>query len=121
MTDPLISFVLPAYKAQFLQQAIDSILQQTYSNIELIIVDDCSPEHLEEIVATYSDNRISYYKNSENIGGRNLVEQWNHCIEYANGDYLVLAADDDLYQPDFVKECFVGRKISSCGSDSIKS
>lgn len=46
----------------------------------------------------------------KNIGGRNLVEQWNHCIEYANGDYLVLAADDDLYQPDFVKEVFCWQK-----------
>jgi glycosyltransferase involved in cell wall biosynthesis len=100
-----ISFVLPAYKARFLSLAIDSILKQSYNNFELVIVDDCSPENLECIVSSYTDERIRFYRNKENIGGRSLVEQWNHCIGYAKGDYIVLAADDDLYHPDFLGEC----------------
>jgi len=101
----LISFVLPAYKSKFLKQAIDSILDQTYSEIELIIIDDNSPENLYEIVSTYQDPRISYYKNEVNIGGKDLVAQWNKSIDYAKGDYLVLAADDDLYHPEFTANC----------------
>ena len=96
------SFILPAYKRIYIKEAIDSILLQKYTDFELIIVDDCSPDHLDEIVGTYDDNRIAYYKNPENIGGKDLVAQWNKCLEYANGDYVILATDDDLYEPDFL-------------------
>ncbi|WP_303010810.1 glycosyltransferase family 2 protein [uncultured Bacteroides sp.] len=100
-----VSFVLPAYKAAFLRQAIDSILAQSYTNFELIIVNDASPENLDEIVLSYSDERIRYYTNPENIGRKSLVAQWNRCIDLAEGEYLVLAADDDLYFPDFLRSC----------------
>ena len=99
-----VSFILPAYKAKFLSLAIDSILSQSYGNFELIIVDDHSPEDIKGIVDRYNDDRITYYRNAVNIGGKSLVQQWNHCIEFASGDYLVLAADDDVYEPDFLKE-----------------
>lgn len=98
----LVTFLLPAYKAKFLKLAIQSILNQTYTNFELIIVDDCSPEGLENIVEQFDDSRIKYFKNEKNIGGINLVKQWNHCLQFANGDYLILAADDDLYEPEFL-------------------
>ncbi|MDR1682953.1 MAG: glycosyltransferase [Candidatus Symbiothrix sp.] len=100
-----ISFILPAYKKKFLKEAIDSILAQSYSDFELVIVDDASPENLEQVISTYNDNRIRYFKNEKNIGDENLVRQWTHCIGYARGEYLVLAADDDVYHPDFLKEC----------------
>ena len=74
------SFVLPAYKACFFREAIESILNQTYSEFELIIVNDASPEDLDSIVNSYSDERIRYYRNKENIGGRDLVAQWNECL-----------------------------------------
>ena len=66
------SFVLPAYKARFFREAIESILNQTYSEFELIIVNDASPEDLDSIVNSYSDERIRYYRNKENIGGRDI-------------------------------------------------
>lgn len=101
----MVSFILPAYKARFLREAILSILGQSYSNFELIIVDDCSPEDLKTIVEEFQDSRISYFRNPENIGGENLVKQWNHCLQYAKGEYIILAADDDTYQPEFLREC----------------
>lgn len=99
-----VSFVMPAYKARFLSQAISSILSQTSSEWELTIVDDCSPETLREIVETFSDPRIRYIRNERNLGRENLVRQWNHCLSFATGDYIVLAADDDLYKPSFCEE-----------------
>lgn len=96
---------MPAYKGKFLKLAINSILDQSYINFELIIVDDDSPEDLQKIVAEYDDPRIRYYKNEQNIGGESLVRQWNYCIDFAKGEYLVLAADDDLYHPDFLSTC----------------
>lgn len=98
------SFVLPAYKARFFREALDSILAQTYRDFELIIVNDASPEDLDSIVKSYDDPRIRYYVNEQNIGGKDLVAQWNHCLEYAEGDYIVLATDDDVYFPQYLEK-----------------
>ena len=98
------SFVLPAYKARFFREAIDSILAQTYKDFELIIVNDASPEDLDSIVNSYNDSRIRYYVNEQNIGGKDLVSQWNHCLEYAKGEYIILASDDDVYFPQYIEK-----------------
>ena len=98
------SFVLPAYKARFFREAIESILNQTYSEFELIIVNDASPEDLDSIVNSYSDERIRYYRNKENIGGRDLVAQWNECLSYTQADYVILASDDDVYSPLYLEK-----------------
>ena len=98
------SFVLPAYKARFFREAIESILNQTYSEFELIIVNDASPEDFDSIVNSYSDERIRYYKNEKNIGGQDLVAQWNKCLSYANTDYIILASDDDVYSPLYLEK-----------------
>ena len=98
------SFVLPAYKATYLKQAIDSILSQTYKEYELIIVNDASPEDIDAIIDSYNDDRIRYYVNSENIGGKDLVAQWNYSISYASGEYLILASDDDIYSSTFLED-----------------
>ena len=100
-----ISFILPAWKSAFLGAAIKSILAQTSPDWELVVVDDCSPEPLEDIVKSFDNPRIRYYRNEQNLGGKNLVHQWNHCITFATGDFIVLAADDDLYKPTFCAEC----------------
>ena len=98
------SFIMPAYKAKFLYQVIESILNQSYRHLELIVVNDASPEKLKEIVDQFSDNRIKYIENEKNIGGIDLVANWNHCINYANNDYIILATDDDSFEPDFLYE-----------------
>lgn len=98
------SFVLPAYKAKYLREAIDSIINQTYTDFELIIVNDASPEDVDSIVSSYDDARIQYYRNEKNIGGTDLVAQWNHCIAYAKGEYLILASDDDVYSLEYLEK-----------------
>ena len=98
------SFVLPAYKARYFREAIDSILNQTYSDFELIIVNDSSPEDLDSIVNNYNDGRIRYYKNDKNIGGKDLIAQWNLSLSYAIGEYVILASDDDVYSPLYLEE-----------------
>ncbi len=101
----MVSFIIPAYKGAYLAAAIKSILEQSYTDIELIIVNDKSPEDLDSVVASFNDPRIRYYKNETNLGGKSLVCQWNYCITLARGEYLVMAADDDIYAPEFAKEC----------------
>ena len=97
------SFVMPAFKKQFLYRAIDSIIKQSYPNFELIIVNDASPEDLISIVSQFHDTRIQYKVNKENIGGRNLVANWNHCVKQANKEYIILATDDDFFEPNFLQ------------------
>lgn len=117
----MISFIMPAYKAQFIDKAIESIVAQTYSDWELVVVDDKSPEDLCAIVEKYkSDERIRYYRNVENIGGKDLCAQWNHCVKYAKGDWIVLAADDDVYSPQFCESC-VDLMIKHPNIDLIRS
>ena len=70
----MFSITIPAYKSQFLKEAIESVVYQTYQDWELIIVDDCSPENLYSIVKPYlSNNKIHYYLNEKNIGAEHLV------------------------------------------------
>ena len=96
------SFIMPAYKALYLHSAIESILNQEYKKFELIIINDASPENLFEIVNHFSDKRIRYEKNIQNIGGTDLVKNWNYCIKFANNEYIILASDDDIYEPQFL-------------------
>lgn len=100
----ILSFVLPAYKRKYLREAIASILGQTFRDFELIVVDDASPEHIEEVVASFSDPRLAYVRNAENLGGKNLVDNWNKALGLATGTYCVMASDDDIYAPAFAAE-----------------
>lgn len=96
-----VSVIMPAYKAKFIKEAINSVLNQTFTDFELIVVNDNSPEDIGSIVNSYTDSRIRYYKNEDNLGAVNLVDSWNKCLSYAVGDYVCLLCDDDIYHPDF--------------------
>lgn len=104
MNTPLVTIAIPAYKADFLREAISSALNQTYSNIELVIVDDYSPEKVDDAVKSFDDPRIHYYRNEKNIGANDPSINWNKCLEYAKGEYFALLCDDDTYELTFVEE-----------------
>lgn len=98
------SVCIPAYKSRYLKDCIQSILQQSLDNFELIVLNDCSPEPIEEIVSEFQDSRINYYKNDINVGALNLVDNWNKCLSLAVGEFVVIMGDDDLLDRDFLKE-----------------
>ncbi len=98
-TDILFSILIPAYKLEYIEDAICSVLGQTYYNLELIIVDDCSPENLKSVVDTFSDSRLHYYRNEYNFGAIRVVDNWNKCLKYANGEYVICMGDDDMLAP----------------------
>lgn len=97
MNDPLISICVPAYNGEYtVLKAVNSILSQTYKNIEVIVVDDCSPDNTYEILKSIKDQRLKLYKNDSNLG---MVGNWNKCVSYATGQYVhMLHSDDILYQ-----------------------
>lgn len=100
----LFSVTIPAFKKTFLKECIESVLTQTYKDFELIIVNDHSPEDLDEIVSEFQDNKVRYYKNEVGFGAENVVGNWNKCIEYAKGDFIICMGDDDRLRPNFLAD-----------------
>ena len=101
---PKFSIAIPAYKKKFLVECINSILVQSFPDFEVIIVNDASPEDLDSVVIEFSDPRIKYFKNLKNFGAINVVDNWNKCLEYANGDYIICMGDDDMLMPHCLEE-----------------
>jgi glycosyltransferase involved in cell wall biosynthesis len=93
-----VSIVIPAYKqAQFLGEAINSVLTQTYANFELIVVNDASPDQTEEVVHQFSDPRIRYVSHPENRG---LPAARNTGMRAAEGEIVALLDADDFFHPE---------------------
>lgn len=101
---PLISVTVPAYKAAYLAECIESILSQTYKNFEVIIVNDHSPQDLDSVVAKFNDPRIHYYKNEKGFGALHVVGNWDKCLEYSKGDFLICMGDDDKLLPSCLED-----------------
>ena len=94
---PLVTIAMPVYNAEhYIKKAIDSILNQTYSNWELVMVNDGSFDRSEEIILSYSDPRIRYFKNEINSG---IVKTRNRCLELARGKYIAVLDNDDVALP----------------------
>lgn len=99
------SILIPSYKPQYLREAVESVVNQTYTDWELIVVDDCSPSDLHAIVASFlQDQRVHYYRNEKNCGAVNLVDNWNICLGHCTGDYVINIGDDDRLLPCCLEE-----------------
>ncbi|MGG3891250.1 glycosyltransferase family 2 protein [Metabacillus fastidiosus] len=99
MSKSLVSIITPAYNAsEFISETIDSVKAQTFSNWEMIIVDDCSSDHTREIVrkAVEKDKRIKLIELPQNGGPANAR---NVAINAAKGDFLAFLDSDDLWLP----------------------
>lgn len=89
---------MPAYNTgKYIKYAIDSILNQTYSNFEFIIINDCSTDNTEEIILSYQDKRIRYFKNETNLGNNISRNKGN---ELAKGKYIAIMDSDDIALPE---------------------
>lgn len=93
---------MSAHRSRYIRESIDSILAQRFDDFELLVVDDVSPDGLDNIVAEYDDARVSYHQVEKDLGNYDLVGKWNKSIEFAKGDYVILATDDDLYESTFL-------------------
>ena len=102
--DIKFSVTIPAFKDRYLKETIDSVLEQTYTNFELVIVNDASPYDIDSIVNLYTDPRIRYFKNKKNCGAKDVVDNWNICLNYAVGDYLICMGDDDKLKPNCLQD-----------------
>jgi glycosyltransferase involved in cell wall biosynthesis len=98
----LVSVCVPAYQAEgFIGATIESVLTQTYTNWELIVLDNNSLDRTGEIARSYDDPRIQVVTNHETL---DLADNWNAVSELATGEYLKLLCADDLLHPDCLAE-----------------
>jgi glycosyltransferase involved in cell wall biosynthesis len=104
-TAPTISIGMPVYNAErYLVEALDSLLDQTFTDFEIIISDNSSTDQTESICFNYVrlDSRISYVRQSENLGA---TANFNHVFGLARGRYFKWASYDDICKPDFLAKC----------------
>jgi glycosyltransferase involved in cell wall biosynthesis len=99
------TFLLPAYKRKYLDITLSSIKNQVFGDYNVLISDDYSPEDIYAVCEPYlNDLRFSYRRNEKNLGQDNLVEHWNLLVNLCDTEYLIMASDDDVYSPTFLKE-----------------
>lgn len=108
MESPLVSVCIPAYNnADTILETIQSVLTQTYQNLELIVVDDRSTDDTYQVVKTFAkqagDDRLHLYQNEKNLG---MAGNWNHCMELCKGDFIKLLCADDL-----IHETLLAREV----------
>lgn len=97
MEQPLVSVILPTYnRAEYLPRAMESVLSQSYKNLELIVVDDGSTDNTREVVNAYQDTRIRYMRTPSNRG---VAAARNAGIRRASGEYIAFQDSDDKWLP----------------------
>lgn len=97
MVDELVSIIMPSWNTgRFIAESIQSVINQTYTNWELLIVDDCSTDNTDEVVASFNDERIKYFHNEKNSGAA-LTR--NKAIREAQGEWIAFLDSDDLWNP----------------------
>jgi glycosyltransferase involved in cell wall biosynthesis len=116
MSTPLVSVVIPAYNHErFVGAAVESVLQQTCADLELIVIDDGSRDRTAEVVQGYTDSRLSYYY-QENQDAYNTI---NRGLGIARGEYVAILNSDDIYTPDRLERLLLSRELT--GAECIFS
>ncbi len=98
---PKISVLVPVYNAApFIGATIESVLAQSFTDFELLILDDASADNSAEIIAQYKDTRIKFFKNKTNLG---ISASRNRLVDLAQGEYIAVLDNDDICLPDRLK------------------
>ncbi|MDE7315125.1 MAG: glycosyltransferase [Mucispirillum sp.] len=103
MNEPLVSIVLPAYNCEkFIKATIKSLLNQTYTNFEIIAIDDCSKDNTYDIISNFKDNRLKLFRNNINMG---ISKTTNKAFSLTNGKYVMQQDCDDISLPNRIELC----------------
>ena len=98
MEKDLVSIIMPSYNtAPYIGETIQSVLNQTYQNWEIIIMDDCSTDNTDEVVASIKDERIKYFHNEKNSGA---AVSRNRALREAQGRWIAFLDSDDIWMPE---------------------
>lgn len=100
LNQPLVSVIIPTYnRPEYLKQAIASAVNQTYTNIEIIVCDNCSLENPQAIAESFADPRIRFWRQPQNVG---MIANQIHGFKMARGKYVASLHDDDMWKEDFL-------------------
>lgn len=100
----LVSVIIPNYNhSRYLKERIESVLNQTYENFEIIILDDCSTDNSVEIIEQYRENNKVRSVIINDVNSGSTFKQWQKGFMYATGEYIWIAESDDIAHPDFLK------------------
>ncbi len=109
--DAKLAIVIPAYKSSFLGKTLESIASQTDKNFRVYVGDDASPGNIRSLCDRYSDSiDIVYHRFEDNLGGQDLVAQWERCISLSEEGWIWLFCDDDVMAPDCVSSFYAHLK-----------
>ncbi|HMP19089.1 MAG TPA: glycosyltransferase family 2 protein [Candidatus Paceibacterota bacterium] len=98
----MVSVCIPTFnRKELLKGAVESVVNQSYKNIEIIISDDCSTVELDDVINFFNDNRIVFFRHNKNIG---FIQNWNFCIKKSNGAYIKIMGDDDLLNKNCIED-----------------
>src|SRR6056297_1998510 len=102
---PLVSVIVPNYNhANFLPERVRSILAQTYQNIELIVLDDCSSDNSVDVIKSLiADISIPVRVHFNSVNSGNVFSQWQRGIDMAKGEFIWICASDDTCESDFLE------------------
>lgn len=111
--EDLVSIIMPSYNtAKFISETIESVLAQTYTNWELIIVDDCSTDDTDAVIRPYlADDRIRYIKNEKNSGA---AVSRNRALREAKGKWIAFLDSDDLWLPEKLEKQIAFMEQNNC-------
>jgi glycosyltransferase involved in cell wall biosynthesis len=113
-----LAIVIPAYKARFLRDALESIARQTSKNFRLYVGDDCSPEPVGEVVREFAGRLdIHYHRFDANLGGVSLARQWERCLRLTREPWLWCFGDDDCMEPGCVAAFLEELRLTQAGHD----
>jgi glycosyltransferase involved in cell wall biosynthesis len=104
-SNPLVSILVPTYnRERLIEETIQSALNQTYSNVEVIVVDNASTDNTWKILSeiALTEPRLRIFNNESNIGP---VRNWKRCMDEARGEYAKILWSDDLIEPQFIERC----------------
>lgn len=109
----LVSIIMPSYNTgKFIKESIESVLKQTYTNWELLIVDDCSTDNTDKVVEPFlSDERIKYFKNEKNSGA---AVSRNKALREAKGRWIAFLDSDDLWLPEKLEKQIIFMERNGC-------
>lgn len=108
----LVSIIMPSYNTgAFIKETIDSVLAQTYSDWELLIIDDASTDETDKVVTEYQDERIHYIKNEKNAGA---AVSRNRALREAKGKWIAFLDSDDLWKPEKLEKQIAFMKQNHC-------
>src|SRR5437868_14993155 len=101
MEQPLVSIALCTYNGQdFLRKQLNSLLDQSYKNLQIVVCDDASTDATIDLINTYKDDRLVRHFNRTNIG---YVKNFEQAISLCTGEFIALCDQDDMWRPDKIE------------------